>query len=164
MSPIGYVKSPFPFVSSLTVNGLYKNTVSTNTGGGVAPVINLKPEYVKTLIGDGTINNPYRSLLQPDSVLPGVDLSLQNTTSATLSPRFLSSIFNRGNVDNNYVKFGDFYWRIIRINGDGSLRIIYDGVQATSATLSPRFLSSIFNLYHESTSVFKSELVVFVWA
>ncbi len=40
-----------------------------------------------------------------------------------------TSYYYRGNVDNNYVKFGDFYWRIIRINGDGSLRIIYDGVQ-----------------------------------
>ncbi len=40
-----------------------------------------------------------------------------------------TSYYYRGNVDNNYVKFGDFYWRIIRINGDGSLRIIYDGTQ-----------------------------------
>ena len=28
------------------------------------------------------------------------------------------------------MKFAGFYWRIIRINGDGSLRIIYDGTQA----------------------------------
>ncbi|MCI8498369.1 MAG: hypothetical protein HFG33_03115 [Bacilli bacterium] len=40
-----------------------------------------------------------------------------------------TSYYYRGAVTNNYVKFGDFYWRIIRINGDGSLRIIYDGVQ-----------------------------------
>ena len=39
------------------------------------------------------------------------------------------SYYYRGAVENNYVKFGDFYWRIIRINGDGSLRIIYDGTQ-----------------------------------
>ena len=26
----------------------------------VAPVINLKPDYVQIMIGDGTINNPYR--------------------------------------------------------------------------------------------------------
>ena len=30
----------------------------------------------------------------------------------------------RGAVENNYVKFADKYWRIIRINGDGSIRII----------------------------------------
>lgn len=37
------------------------------------------------------------------------------------------SYFFRGAVENNYVKFAGFYWRIIRINGDGSLRIQYDG-------------------------------------
>ncbi|MCI8498108.1 MAG: hypothetical protein HFG33_01760 [Bacilli bacterium] len=43
-----------------------------------------------------------------------------------------TSYYYRGAVTNNYVKFGDFYWRIIRINGDGSLRIIYDGIQGYS--------------------------------
>ena len=41
-----------------------------------------------------------------------------------------TSYYYRGNVTNNYVKFGDFYWRIIRINGDGTIRIIYDGTSA----------------------------------
>lgn len=40
-----------------------------------------------------------------------------------------TSYYYRGAVTNNYVKFGDYCWRIIRINGDGSLRIIYDGIQ-----------------------------------
>ncbi len=40
-----------------------------------------------------------------------------------------TSYYYRGAVTNNYVKFGNFYWRIIRVNGDGSLRIIYDGTQ-----------------------------------
>jgi len=40
------------------------------------------------------------------------------------------SYYFRGTVPDNYVKFGGFYWRIIRINGDGSLRMIYDGKQA----------------------------------
>jgi len=40
------------------------------------------------------------------------------------------TIFFRGNVDNNYIKYGkdkngnDLLWRIVRLNGDGSLRII----------------------------------------
>ena len=41
-----------------------------------------------------------------------------------------TSYYYRGAVENNYVKFAGFYWRIIRINGDGSLRIMYDGPQA----------------------------------
>lgn len=41
-----------------------------------------------------------------------------------------TSYYYRGAVENNYVKFAGFYWRIIRVNGDGSLRIIYDGTKA----------------------------------
>ena len=41
-----------------------------------------------------------------------------------------TSYYFRGAVDNNYVKFANFYWRIIRINGDGSIRMIYDGTSA----------------------------------
>ncbi len=38
--------------------------------------------------------------------------------------------YYRGDVENNYVSFAGYYWRIIRINGDGSIRIIYDGTSA----------------------------------
>ena len=57
---------------------------------------------------------------------------------------FGTSYYFRGAVENNYVKFGkyksdyediaqagdDMYWRIIRINGDGSIRMIYAGTSA----------------------------------
>ena len=47
-----------------------------------------------------------------------------------------TSYYFRGAVDNNWVQFGkdsngnDMYWRIIRINGDGSIRMIYTGTTA----------------------------------
>ena len=41
-----------------------------------------------------------------------------------------TSYYFRGAVTNNYVSFAGYYWRIIRINGDGSIRIIYDGTSA----------------------------------
>ena len=41
-----------------------------------------------------------------------------------------TSYYYRGSVENNYVKFAGFYWRIIRINGNGSIRMIYDGTVA----------------------------------
>ena len=52
----------------------------------------------------------------------------------------MKSYYFRGTVNNNWVKFGqengkDIYWRIIRINGDGSIRMIYSGTTApTSST------------------------------
>ena len=41
-----------------------------------------------------------------------------------------TSYYFRGASENNYVKFAGFYWRIIRINGDGTIRMIYDGTSA----------------------------------
>lgn len=41
-----------------------------------------------------------------------------------------TSYYFRGNVTNNYVKFGGFYWRILRISGDGTIRLVYDGTSA----------------------------------
>ena len=38
-----------------------------------------------------------------------------------------TSYYFRGAVENNWLKFGGYYWRIIRINGDGSIRVIYNG-------------------------------------
>ena len=53
-----------------------------------------------------------------------------------------TSYYYRGAVNNNWVKFGkegdkDIYWRIIRINGDGSIRMIYSG------TTDPSTVSSV---------------------
>lgn len=43
-----------------------------------------------------------------------------------------TSYYFRGNVIDNYVYFAGFYWRIIRINGDGSVRVIYTGTTANN--------------------------------
>ena len=40
------------------------------------------------------------------------------------------SYYFRGDVENNYVYFANKYWRIIRINGDGTIRMIYAGTSA----------------------------------
>lgn len=41
-----------------------------------------------------------------------------------------TSYYFRGDVTNNYVYFARYYWRIIRINGDGTVRIFFDGREA----------------------------------
>ena len=38
-----------------------------------------------------------------------------------------------GDARNNWVKFGGYYWRIIRTNSDGSIRLLYAGI-STDAT------------------------------
>ena len=41
------------------------------------------------------------------------------------------SYYYRGAIKNNYVSFAGFIWRIIRRNGDGSIRMIYSGKSTT---------------------------------
>ena len=53
--------------------------------------------------------------------------------------------YYRGAVENNYVKFAGYYWRIIRINEDGSLRIIYQGETPNAMGSEATIGSSAFN-------------------
>ncbi len=43
-----------------------------------------------------------------------------------------TSYYFAGNPTDNYVSFAGFYWRIVRINGDGSIRLIYNGTSASA--------------------------------
>ena len=54
----------------------------------------------------------------------------ENSLVCSAPDNYGTSYYYRGNVSNNYVYFANFYWRIVRINGDGSIRIIYDGTVA----------------------------------
>lgn len=67
-----------------------------------------------------------------------------------------TSYYFRGAVTNNYVKFGGFCWRIIRINGDGTIRLIYDGTtchaNGTTTSDSVARLSQKYNLSSDNSS------------
>lgn len=61
-----------------------------------------------------------------------------NTIATTNEGIFISeddigtTYYWRGDVDDNYFYFAGYYWRIIRINGDGSIRLIYQGIGTDS--------------------------------
>ena len=48
-----------------------------------------------------------------------------------------------GNTTKNWIKFGDFYWKIIRTNEDGSVRLLYSGTSPD--TIIATIGSSVFN-------------------
>ena len=50
-----------------------------------------------------------------------------------------------GNVTDNWVRWAGFYWRIIRINGDGTLRLIYNGTSTTTTGRGTQISTSDFN-------------------
>ena len=56
-----------------------------------------------------------------------------------------TSYYFRGAVENNYIKFAGYYWRIIRINGDGSIRVIYNGESMATTGTSTQISTSAFN-------------------
>lgn len=69
------------------------------------------------------------------------------------------SYYYRGNVTNNYVLFAGKYWRIIRYNGDGTVRVIYDGtsVHANSDASTDRQIGTTrFNYYWKKDNVKES--------
>ena len=46
-----------------------------------------------------------------------------------------TTYYYRGNVKNNIVSFAGFYWQIVRINGDGTIRLMYDGAVKNASGL-----------------------------
>ena len=73
------------------------------------------------ILADNEINSGTPDFSQPATTDEGVWTAEDNLGT---------SYYFRGAVTNNYVSFAGYYWRIIRINGDGSIRIIYDGTSA----------------------------------
>ena len=71
-----------------------------------------------------------------------------------------TSYYYRGAVDNNWVKFGkegdkDIYWRIIRINGDGSIRMIYSGTTAPTESTKVVMTGTGTRITVDNTNTFK---------
>ena len=56
-----------------------------------------------------------------------------------------TTYYFRGAVENNYVYFAGFYWRIIRINEDGSVRLIYQGKTPNATGVDASIGYSAFN-------------------
>ena len=62
-----------------------------------------------------------------------------------------------GNPSDNWVKFAGFYWRIIRINGDGSIRLIYQGTSANTTGTGTQIGTSTYSI---NSSTYKDNAYV----
>lgn len=121
---------------NLIVPNGYKLVSSVTSGGGGTSGgdIPSSSESTKTL----KILNALNSDINLDtSITPNFDSPAGDVTSDgdrtnglyEYVDDFGATYYFRGNVENNYVYFANFYWRIIRINGDGTLRLIYAGTE-----------------------------------
>ncbi len=113
-----------------TLRGKYIVSTYGSTTNAVATSSNLGTIY-KIGTGTTTTSMPY---ISSSKTITNYDYSKDGIFE--MEDDYGTSYYYRGAVENNYVKFGknksgqDMFWRIIRINGDGSLRIIYDGTSA----------------------------------
>ena len=64
-----------------------------------------------------------------------------------------TSYYYRGVPENNWVKFGGYYWRILRVNGNGSIRLIYAGDASVIDALDETTKDTVMkNGYNDSTT------------
>lgn len=61
----------------------------------------------------------------------GTDIAVDNEGLIESYDNDGKTYYFRGNVTNNYFKIGDLLFRIVRINGDNSVRVVLDGVLET---------------------------------
>ena len=98
---------------------------------GTSKVICSNSLEVKTLLGGEYILAHYQTVLTRTSFSSAVT----NTTTGTIYKSANESQYDdfgevyyfAGNPTDNWFYFGGYYWRIVRINGDGSIRLIYNG-------------------------------------
>ena len=105
----------------------YKNySATTNTRTKCTLYFNKTAKTVKTALGNIEVNSytpDFTKSACDDSSCESHEKGIFETTDYDGNPTY----YYRGSVENNYVKFAGFYWRIIRINSNGSIRMIYDG-------------------------------------
>ena len=110
--------------------GDYHNySATTNTRTKCTLYFNKTAKTVKTALGNIRVNTyapDFTKSACDDSSCESHEKGIFETTDTDGKPTY----YYRGSVENNYVKFAGFYWRIIRINSNGSIRMIYDGTSA----------------------------------
>ena len=92
-------------------NLYFTKTKTVNTVLGNLEVYTYTPDFTKSACDDEVCGTHEKGIFE---------------TTDENGPTY----YYRGSVENNYVSFAGYYWRIIRINGDGSIRMIYDGTEA----------------------------------
>lgn len=117
---------------------------SPEPGNPDTPVFSIEG-YKTILINNGGGNATYDSAI---NYIKGKSIPTFSTVATTNEGMFATndnqgtSYYFRGAVNNNWIKYGkdssnnDIYWRIIRINGDNSIRMIYSGTTAPTSSTS----------------------------
>ena len=113
-------------VNSEPSNYNLANTYSKLKDAILANEYQTTPEIAKTKIA-----NKQSVDLSKTAPVSEDDLSDKGLYQAT--DDYGDTYYYRGKVNNNNVYFAGFYWQIVRINGDGSIRLIYNGTEKNAS-------------------------------
>ena len=97
----------------------------------------------QTLLKDAILANATTQTTRTD-----FSTTVEETTTGTIYYADTSkgrTYYFAGNPTDNWVQFAGFYWRIIRINEDGSIRLIYNGTGTGTTGTSTQIQTSSFN-------------------
>lgn len=91
-------------------------------------------EEITTSGSDGTTYPVTRYTFQRAETFTQVELESDRSDKGLYAATddYGTSYYYRGSVNNNYVYFAGYYWRIIRINGDRSVRLLYAGTTSNA--------------------------------
>lgn len=114
------------------------------------------PNGGENLYADGTIagaivGGPEKAYVRAESTTtPGVDSATTNEGLIQSEDDFGSTYYFRGTVDNNYLLFAGSCWRIVRVTGDGNVKITlqnYNGSCSDDLTQVGAFYGDTVNYY-----------------
>ena len=116
-------------------------------------------EIISATKKDGTTvwnNVSYNSVTYNLSVITLTETELETDNSDKgiyqETDDYGTTYYYRGNVKNNNLYFANAYWKIIRINGDGSTRLLYNGLNQNSAGVDLSINSQKYSFNNNSNS------------
>lgn len=99
-------------------------------GAAITPQL---PEENENLFADGTIageviGGPDKTMVRNYVTNPGAAQPTTNEGLIQNSDDLGSTYYFRGNVENNYVMFANMCWRVVRIMGDGNVKLTLENI------------------------------------
>ena len=142
-------------VTSVTVNATATSTKSKVRGLGAKDLVEGKNTLpIRVIAEDGSekiyninitrkggVTSLKNEIMENKVITANPTLTTSNNNTSDVSGLYKSTATNtgnptyyfRGNVENNYVSFAGFTWRIVRINEDGTIRIVMqDGINSNT--------------------------------
>ena len=106
----------------LTVNGNTNTSFSLN----VEKIEDVEEYFYMTILNNNELKKP--------TTVVGEEISSTNEGLIEDKDDDGATYYFRGAVDNNYVSFANLMWRIVRINGDGTVRLVLNETIDTLST------------------------------